>query len=173
MSSRTRIAAASLALSAAGFVGIMASEGWTDRAVVPVQGDRWTVGPGLTMREDGTPVQPGDTVTPPEGIRRSLAHIQADEHGLRRCVTAPLYQVEYDLLVDHAYQYGSARTCASSIVRRANAGDYRGSCEAYTSWRFAGGYDCSTLIDGKPNRRCWGVWTRSMERRDRCLEAQQ
>jgi len=27
----------------------------------------------------------------------------------------------------------------------------------------------SNVVNGKPNKRCWGVWTRSLERRDKCL----
>ena len=81
-------------------------------------------------------------------------------------------QAEYDILVDFAYQYGVPTACASSIVLYANAGRYGDSCSAYTLYKRSGGYDCSTMINGKPNKRCWGVWTRSMARRDRCLAAQ-
>jgi GH24 family phage-related lysozyme (muramidase) len=168
-----RLAVAGLSLSAAAFAALVVHEGYTDRPVIPVQGDRPTIGFGSTFREDGSPVRLGDgPITPPQAVKRSLAHIERDETRLRQCVTAPVSQVEYDLLVDHAYQYGSAKTCTSTIVRRTNAGDYRGACQAYLMWRRAGGYDCSTLIDGKPNKRCWGVWERSVWRHDRCMGAQ-
>ena len=164
-SRRTKIAA--LSVSAAAFVALVAHEGWTDRAVIPVKGDVPTVGPGLTKRADGSPVQMGDTIKPVEGITRSLAHIQKSETALKRCVTAPVSQVEYDILVDFAYQYGEAATCKSGMVRAINAGDYAASCEAYLRYRFVAGYDCST----PGNRRCPGVWTRSKGRRDKCAEA--
>jgi lysozyme len=164
-SRRTTIAA--LSVSAAAFVALIAHEGWTDRAVIPVKGDVPTVGPGLTKRPDGSPVQMGDTIKPVEGITRSLAHIQESETALKRCVTAPVSQVEYDILVDFAYQYGEAATCKSGMVRAINAGDYAASCEAYLRYRFVAGYDCST----PGNRRCPGVWTRSQARRDKCVEA--
>lgn len=164
-SRRTTIAA--LSVSAAAFVALIAHEGWTDRAVIPVKGDVPTVGPGLTKRPDGSPVQMGDTIKPVEGITRSLAHIQESETALKRCVTAPVSQVEYDILVDFAYQYGEAATCKSGMVRAINAGDYAASCEAYLRYRFVAGYDCST----PGNRRCPGVWTRSKGRRDKCAEA--
>jgi GH24 family phage-related lysozyme (muramidase) len=167
-----RLMIASLGVSAAAFAALVISEGWTDVAVVPTKGDRWTVGPGLTYRPDGTPVQPGDAITPPDGIKRSLSHIQKDETRLRQCVTSPLSQVEYDLLVDFSYQYGSDVACQSSMVRFTNQGMYREACESYLLYRMAAGYDCSTRIDGAPNKRCWGVWERSMKRRDRCMEAQ-
>lgn len=166
--SKQRIAISAISLSAVALVGLWNYEGWTERAVIPVKGDVPTVGPGLTKRPDGSPVQMGDTVRPLEGARRSLAHIQQGEAGIKRCVTAPLHQAEYDLMVDFAYQYGVPTLCKSSIVREANAGNYRASCEAYLLYRKVAGFDCST----PGNRRCPGVWTRSQERYRKCMEAQ-
>lgn len=162
---RTTIAA--LSLSAAALVGIAIHESYTEEAVIPTKNDRPTVGFGSTFREDGSPVQLGDTITPPKALARTLAHIQKDESGIKRCVRVPLYQAEYDTMVDFAYQYGVARLCSSNIVRMANRGDYEDSCQAYTLYRFAGRYDCST----PGNKRCWGVWIRSLHRRDACMGA--
>lgn len=167
-----RIIVAALSLSLAAGVGLWNQEGWTEDAVVPVKGDVPTVGPGLTKRPDGSPVQMGDKIKPLEGINRSLAHIQKSELALKRCVTAPLSQVEYDLMVDFAYQYGESTLCRSSMVKRANAADYKGSCEAYLLYRNVAGYDCSTLVGELPNKRCWGVWTRTQQRHAKCMGAQ-
>jgi GH24 family phage-related lysozyme (muramidase) len=181
---------AALSLSAAAFVGLVLHEGYSDKAIIPVQGDRPTVGFGSTFREDGAPVQMGDTITPQKAIARTLAHIQKDERGIKSCVTAPLTQAEYDLMVDFSYQYGTQALCKSSIVSHANAGRYRQSCESYkdfrymksnrpiqgwqafqwdaqgrpTRWRF----DCST----PGNRRCAGVWNRSKDRYEKCMDGQ-
>jgi lysozyme len=167
MKGPTRIAVAALSLSAAGFVGIVAHEGYTDRAIIPVKGDRPTVGFGSTFRDDGTPVQMGDTITAPRAVARSFAHIARDESRLKQCVTAPLAQAEYDLLVDHAYQYGAAATCGSSIVRHTNAGRYADACASYLQWRFVAKRDCSVRTNG-----CYGVWLRSQERHAKCMAAQ-
>jgi lysozyme len=191
MSNRTRNGIAGLALSAAALVAIWDHEGWTDKAVIPVKGDVPTVGPGLTKREDGSPVRMGDTITPLQGARRSLAHVQKDESKIKQCVTVPLHQAEYDLMVDFGYQYGPGALCGSQIVARVNAGDYAGSCEAYKEFRLVKAapsegpgpgmvmgkdgklrYDCSTMVDGKPNRRCWGVWARQLKRFNACMAAQ-
>ena len=170
MIKRTSIAA--LALSAAALVGIISEEGFTENAVIPTKNDRPTVGFGATFREDGTPVKMGDTITPGQAVKRTLAHIGKDEQGIKRCVTGPMSQAEYDILVDFSYQYGVKRTCESGMVLNTNAGNYEAACHSYTLYKRSGGYDCSTLINGKPNKRCWGVWTRNLERRDRCLAAQ-
>ena len=166
---RPRTAIGALSLSAAALVGLLTHEGYTDRAVVPVQGDRPTVGFGSTFRDDGSPVQMGDTITPQKAVARTHAHIQRDESGIKRCVTAPLYQHEYDQMVSFAYQYGVPTLCRSSIVRYANAGRYAESCEGYLKYRFVAGYDCST----PGNRRCPGVWTRSQKRYQQCMQGGQ
>ena len=161
---KIRVAVAALSLSAAGFVGLLTKEGWTERAVIPVKGDVPTVGPGLTKRPDGSPVQMGDTIKPLEGIQRSFSHIAQDESRLKQCVRVPLTQTEYDMLVDHAYQYGAARTCNSQIVRLTNQQKYAEACKAYLNWKYVAGRDCSIRSNG-----CYGVWVRSQQRMQKCL----
>jgi lysozyme len=168
-----RVAAAGLSISAAGWLGIVNSEWYTRDAIVPTKNDRPTYGLGSTFKEDGSPVKLGDKIEPVPAIRLSINHIAKDEAKLKQCVTGYLSQAEYDILVDFSYQYGVAATCNSSMVRHINAGRYRESCNAYTLYKFSGGYDCSTMIAGKPNKRCWGVWERSQERHKKCMEAQE
>ena len=158
-----------LALSAAGLIALVAHEGYTDKAVVPVPGDRPTVGFGSTFNPDGSPVKMGDTVTPQKALRMTLAHIGKDELQLRRCVTGMLNQAEYDILVDFAYWRGSGGACRSEVVKAINRGDYVASCNAYLNLdsRRATGKDCSL-----PGSGCRGVWVRAQERHKKCMEAQ-
>jgi lysozyme len=186
-----RILVGALALSASAFFGLISEEGWFETATIPTKGDVPTVGPGLTQRPDGTPVQLGDTVTPVQGVKRSLDHIAKSETALKRCVTAELSQAEYDLLVNHAYQYGEAATCASPMVRSSNAGRYAEACEGYLSYRYmtsgkplgAGWVAFKHDATGKPvrwrfdcstpgNKQCRGVWLRSSDRAEKCRAAQ-
>lgn len=165
---KVRVSAGLLSVTAATLVGLALHEGWSDTAIIPVKGDRPTIGFGSTSREDGSPVQMGDKITPPQALARTLAHIQKDERGIKACVTAPLTQAEYDVMVDFSYQYGVPTLCRSSIAREANAGNYRAACDAYLRYRFVAGYDCST----RGNKRCWGVWARQLERHAKCLGTQ-
>ena len=167
-----RVAVGALTLSFAAGVALLMDEGFTDRAVVPVKGDVPTVAFGMTERPDGSPVRMGDTATPVQGLRRSQAYLARAEQRVKACLKAPLHQAEYDTMIDFSYQYGQASLCKSSIVARANAGDYAGSCRTYLDYRFVKGYDCSTTINGQRNRVCWGVWRRSKERHDKCTGAQ-
>jgi len=168
-----RKAIAGLALSASAFVALLVSEGYTERAGIPVTGDVPTLGHGSTTHADGSPVRLGDTTTPAKAIQRSLLYVQKQDAQIRQCVTAPLHQGEYDVMADFAYQFGIRRLCESSMVRLANAGDYAGSCRAYREYRFQGAdkYDCSTTVNGKRNNRCWGVWTRQLQRQADCMLA--
>jgi lysozyme len=111
---KARTAVTGLSLYALAFMALMGQKGWTDRAVILVKGNVPTIGPSLTKRADGSPVQLGDTIKPIEGVQRSLAQIQKDEQGIKACITVPLSQSEYDLMVDFSYQYGTAALCSSS-----------------------------------------------------------
>lgn len=151
-----------------GFAGLVMEENYTGSAVIPTKGDRPTVGFGSTLRDNGTPVQMGDTITPTRAIVRSVNHIAKDEVALKRCVTGAMSQAEYDILVNFSYQYGARATCNSSIVRNINAGRYAQACEAYTLYKYSAGFDCS--IPG--NRVCAGVWTRQQTRHAVCMGVQ-
>lgn len=164
-----RSAVGALALSALGLLAIVSHEGYTDKAVVPIPGDRPTVGFGSTFNPDGTPVKMGDSVTPQKALRMSIAHIGKDEARLKQCVTGPVSQAEYDILVDFAYWRGTGGTCRSEVVKRINAGQYAEACEAYLNLdsRRAAGRDCKD-----PANKCRGVWLRAQERHKKCMGAQ-
>lgn len=154
-----KIAIAALSLSAAGFVGLVSHEGWSDTAIIPVKGDVPTVGPGLTKRPDGSPVQLGDKVKPLEGIQRSLAHIEADETGIKRCIKVPLSQAEYDSFISLAYNIGVSGFCNSTLVKMLNAGDYIGACKQILRW---------DKFKGKPLR---GLTIRREKEYQKCMSA--
>jgi lysozyme len=168
-----RLAVGALSLSAAGLVGILASEGYTDRAVVPTKGDRPTVGYGSTFHEDGKPVRMGERTDPVRALVKAKSHIDREEQAFRESLQGvKLTQGEYDLYLDFTYQYGLANWRASSMRRHLRAGNYLAACDSLLMWRKAAGYDCSTLVDGKPNRVCWGVWDRQRERHAKCMAEQ-
>ena len=124
-----RRAVASLTLSAAALVGIVMSESYTDRAVIPVPGDVPTIGFGTT---EG--VKLGDKITPPVALKRALVDVQRFEGALKACVTAPLSQGEYDAYLQLSYNIGSGAFCRSTLVRKLNALDYAGACQQILVW---------------------------------------
>lgn len=129
---RTQLA--SLTLSAAALVGIALHEGYRDRAYVPVPGDVPTIGFGTTQG-----VKPGDTITPPKALQRALQDVQQFEGAIKRCVTVPLHQHEYDAYISLSYNIGQTAFCSSTLVRKLNAQDYEGACKQILRWdRFKG-----------------------------------
>ena len=131
---RHRIAVAVLSLSAAAFGGLVAYEGYSDRAIIPVPGDVPTIGFGTT--ED---VQMGDTITPLKAVERALQDVTRFEGAIKQCVRVPLHQYEYDAAIQLSYNIGPTAFCNSTVVRRFNAGDYEGACEAFLMWNKVNG----------------------------------
>lgn len=160
-----RTGLAAIGLSAAALISIAISEGYTDRAVIPTKGDVPTVGFGTTTRPDGSPVQMGDRTNPVEALERKARDLQRFEGALKSCVRVPLYQHEYDAYVDLAYNIGPGAFCGSTVVRRLNAMDYEGACDAILMWKRVGAQDCSA----PGNRVCWGLWQRRLATHQKCL----
>lgn len=162
--SRARFAVAALALSAAGFVGILTREGYTDEAVIPVPGDVPTYGFGTTGG-----VKMGDKTTPVKAVQRALVDVAQYEGALKQCVKVPLSQEEYDVYVDLSYNIGPSAFCSSTIVKRLNAENYHGACEAILMWKYGPRkFDCST----PGNKVCAGLWKDRLRSHRKCMEAQ-
>lgn len=173
MTIRKRIAVAALSVSAAGFAAWQAHEGFTSTAVIPTKGDVPTIGHGSTRYEDGTKVRMGDTITRQRAAELARNLMRKDEQQF--AATLPgvkLSQVEYDVYLDFTGQYGIGNWTNSSMRRELLAGDYADACRALLKYRYAAGYDCSSLVNGQPNKRCWGVWDRQVTRYNKCMGAQ-
>lgn len=172
--SKVRMSVAALTISAAAFATWQASEGFTSRAVIPTKGDVPTIGHGSTRYEDGTPVKMGDTITRKraEELARNLMGKDVKVFVASLPPNAQLHQDEFDVYLDFMGQYGSGNWRKSSMRMHVAAGEYVRACKALLQYRFAAKYDCSTLVKGKPNKRCYGVWTRQLERHEKCMGAQ-
>lgn len=158
-----RIIVTALALSAAGLVALTQDEGYTDQAVRPLPTDRPTYGFGSTWRPDGTPVQMGDTIRPPQALALTLREVRKGETTLHRCVTAPLTQGEFDSLVSLAYNVGAGAVCNSTMVRLHNAGQHAQACAEFDRWVYFQGRDCRD-----PAHRCGGLPKRRATERAMC-----
>lgn len=153
MKAPSRITVAALSLSAAALVGLTTYEGYTDVAVIPVPGDVPTIGFGTT---EG--VKMGDRTTPPKALARTLRDIEKYEGAIKRCVTVPLFQHEYDAYTQLAYNIGETAFCNSTLVKKLNAEDYAGACNEILRW---------DKFKGKPLK---GLTNRRQKERELCLE---
>lgn len=152
MIDRRRSAVGGIFLSAVALVGIAMHEGYSDRAIIPVPGDVPTIGFGTTGG-----VKPGDTITPPKALARALTDIQKFEGALKKCVTVPLAQHEYDAYVSLAYNIGPTAFCNSTLVKKLNQQDYAGGCADILKW---------DKFKGKPLR---GLTIRRQEEYKHCM----
>lgn len=170
---RQRIAVAMLTLSVSGFAVWQANEGYTPVAVIPTKGDVPTIGHGSTRYEDGSKVKMGDTIDRKRAAELARNLMRGDERDFAASLpTAKLNQAEYDVYLDFVGQYGIGNWRKSSMLTHLTAGRYVAACDALLRYRFAAGYDCSKTVNGKPNTRCWGVWTRQQRRHRDCMAAQ-
>lgn len=155
---KIRIALASLTLSGAGLVALVAHEGYTDTAVIPVPGDVPTVGFGTTRHESGAPVRMGDKTDPVRALIRAAADVSDKERQLRACIgDVPMHQHEWDVIVGWAYNVGTGAACSSTLVRKLKAGDYTGACNELPRWVYVAG------------RKVRGLEVRREKERAQCL----
>lgn len=167
MANDARLHVAALILSAVGFAGIAINEGYSDKAVIPVPGDPYTIGLGSTRRDDGNPVGPNDRITPPAAIRRAVRDIGVKEAALRTCFgDAALTQYEWDAYVDLAYNVGAGAVCNSSIPIKAKRQQYDAACKTILDFKRVQGRDCSAPANA---RFCGGVWARRQAAAHLCL----
>lgn len=129
---KVRVAVAVIGLGAGTLIAVADFEQYRERAYIPVKGDVPTIGYGSTKG-----VRMGDKTTPPLALRRlgsELEGVYAD--GLKKCITAPLYDHEFGSLVMLAYSVGVPTVCSKAkpgkppkLMDLVNAGRYAEACE--------------------------------------------
>lgn len=168
-----RVAAASLAASAALIWALATQEGFDPVATQPVPNDPLTYGHGATVRPDGAPVKEGDTITRKEA-RQLLARQVEDDYSrnVRRCLgDAQLYQWEFDSAVDLAYNIGWPKVCNSTMVREFRAGNYSAGCNAIFLFSRLHGINCALPENRNRKDGCRGINARRQKQFLMCSEA--
>lgn len=168
-----RVAAGSLAASAALILALAAQEGFDSVATRPVPNDPPTYGHGATVRPNGMPVQEGDTITRKEA--RALLSQQVENEysrNVRRCLGgALLYQWEFDSSVDLSYHVGWPKVCASTMVREFRAGNHEAGCRAIFLFDRLHGRKCSLPENRNRKDGCRGIIARRQKQFLMCSEA--
>lgn len=166
---KTKISVILLAASAAFFVHVKNKEGYTAYPVVPVPGDRPTQGHGSTFKPDGTAVKMSDPpisrATADKWLRLDVAKREIPFKNSLKGVK--LSQTEYDLYLDFMYQFGQSNWTGSSMLENLKAGKYKAACDSLLAYKYVAKRDCSIRSNG-----CYGVWTRQVERHEKCMGAQ-
>lgn len=124
-----RTALAGLSVGGVALIGLLAAEGFRDTAYTPVPGDVPTIGFGTTDN-----VRMGQRIEVVQALNRALIDVQKFEGAMKRCVTVPLHQYEYDAYVSLTYNIGEGAFCRSTLVRLLNKEDYNGACKQILRW---------------------------------------
>lgn len=118
-----------------------------------------TVGFGTTARDDGRPVQPGDTLTPERAVLRLAQDADRIGREIAACIgDVPLHQHEFDAFVSLAYNIGPGAFCRSTLVKRLRQTLtqaisheererlYAAACDEILRWTRAGGRELPGLV---------------------------
>lgn len=130
-----RVNIAALVLSAASLTGIAVHEGYRDRAYIPIDGDRPTLGFG-----DAQGVKLGDKTDPIRALIRLNQQAETFQQEMRQCIgNVPLYQYEWDAYVSLTFNIGSGAFCRSTLVKLLQQQNYTAACSQILRWdRFQG-----------------------------------
>lgn len=131
-----RVNIAALVLSAASLTGIAIHEGYRDRAYIPIEGDRPTLGFG-----DAQGVKIGDKTDPIRALIRLNQQAETFQQEMKDCIgDIPLHQYEWDAYVSLTFNIGSGAFCKSTLVKLLNKSNYTEACEQILRWdKFNGG----------------------------------
>lgn len=169
MSNKTKILATLLTASAVFFVAVKKDEGYTAKPVIPVKGDVPTQGHGSTVKPNGQPVKMSDPPisreTADKWLRNDVSKLEVTYKNLLKGVK--LSQIEYDLYLDFSYQYGMSAFSNSSMLRNLKAQQYKQACTSLLKYKYVAKRDCSIRSNG-----CYGVWTRQLDRYNKCIGVQ-
>lgn len=103
-------------------------------------------------------VMPGETKTKAECDAMLSARLVEFNEGVNSCLHVDLPDSRRAASVSLAYNIGVAAFCKSTAVRKLNAGDVIGGCNAFLLWNKVKGVT-------------WpGLTTRRMKERDMCLQ---
>lgn len=107
----------------------------------------WTIGYGTTVI-NGVKVKKGDTCTLEQAKKYMASDLKKFEAAVNK-VTVALNQNQFDALVSLTYNIGANAFANSTLLKKLNAGDYKGAASQFDVWNKAGG----KVMRGLTNRR--------------------
>ncbi|MCT8349473.1 lysozyme [Photorhabdus temperata] len=94
----------------------------------------WTIGYGHTRG-----VKPGDVVTDKQAEQFLLEDLAPAYITIESNVKVPLTQGQFDALCSFIFNFGTGAFVRSTLLKKLNAGDYRGAADEFMRWNMAGG----------------------------------
>jgi GH24 family phage-related lysozyme (muramidase) len=122
---------------------IKSFEGLVLHAYKPVSTEKyWTIGFG----HYGSDVREGSTVSKEEAEQLLKYDLGKYEYGVSQMVKVPLNTNQFDSLVSFAYNCGLEALRSSTLLKKLNAGDYKGAANEFSKWVNAGGKQLAGLV---------------------------
>lgn len=155
-----RMAVAMLVVTGSTLGGIATHESFRDTAYIPVKGDVYTYGFGTTAG-----VKKGARITPERALIRLLDEVEnVYGEGIKKCITVPLYQREYDAFLRLAYNVGVPTFC-----RKAKPGEPPNLIDLINEQRYAEACERIEAFNKGPGRKVYsGLVKRRAEERAIC-----
>ena len=134
LATKARRVLTSIVVSSALVASVATYEGFRPIAYRPLPQDVLTLGSGFTRREDGTPIQLGDTITKQESDNRLRKELSTYKHNITKCITVPLTDNEANAYISLSFNIGIQSFCGSTLVKKLNRYDYAGACKEILKW---------------------------------------
>lgn len=103
----------------------------------------------------GSDVIAGHRNTPAECRAKLEADVYKHAADVMGCIKVPLTQGQTAAFVSFAFNVGGEKFCASTLTRKANAGDFAGACAELSRWTMAGGRELPGLVKRRALERAW------------------
>lgn len=97
-----------------------------------------TIGVGHTGVVDGKPVAVGMVISKDKSSELLRSDLKWTEEAITTNVKVPLTQNQYDALCSLIFNIGPTAFANSTVLKRLNAGDYKGAADAFLMWKKAG-----------------------------------
>lgn len=127
-------------ISSAGLELIQEFEGLRQKAYLDAVGVP-TIGFGHTNG-----VKMGQSITYAQAVDYLREDVEDAENAVDRLVKAPLSQNQFDALVSFTFNLGQGNLGKSTLLKKLNAGDYKGAADEFLKWNKAGGRTLHGLV---------------------------
>jgi lysozyme len=109
-------------------------------------GEPYTICYGATAHQDGSPIQPGETMTQTECNTLLEFDLQVFEEGVNNLCARPLNTNQFSALVSFAYNEGVEALATSTLMALVNAGHFVEAANQFQYWVWSNGQVIPGLI---------------------------
>jgi lysozyme len=139
--------ALTLALSSIGALSIVGYEGYRKAAY------RDPVGIVTVCSGHTATAKLGQTLTEAQCAELLKGDVQYAEAAVRRLVTVPLTQAQFDSLVSFVFNVGESAFAKSTLLKQINARDCWAAGKSFGQWTYAGGRELPGLVKRRADER--------------------